>query len=288
MNEHKARMAIGPLDKLPPHVRDAFLPRGEFDSLPPAGPNDWLTVHPESGQTFEEFVRSHPKKPDRVRNTIYLQPLEDFASENALEELARFASAFFALPVRTLSPSLVPQGQISSRTNPHTGQLQLLTADVLAVLRRTMPADAFCTIGITMRDLYPSPSWNFVFGEASLSERVGVFSFARYDPAFYGIQTSDRGALMLRRSCKVLAHETSHMFGIQHCIFFNCLMNGSNHLDESDRRPLHLCPVDLRKLHHSIGFDINKRYADLLTFAHRAGFNDEAEWLDKRLRTLAA
>src|SRR2546428_10758471 len=29
-------------------------------------------------------------------------------------------------------------------------------------------------------------------------------------------------------------------FGIQHCIFFNCLMNGSNHLDESDRRPLHV------------------------------------------------
>ena len=139
-----------------------------------------------------------------------------------------------------------------------------------------------------MRDLYPSPSWNFVFGEASLSERVGVFSFARYDPDFYEIQTSDRGALMLRRTCKVLVHETSHMFGIQHCIFFKCLMNGSNHLDESDRRPLHLCPVDLRKLHHSIGFDITKRYADLLTFAHRAGFNDEAEWLDKRLRTLAA
>ena len=67
-----------------------------------------------------------------------------------------------------------------------------------------------------MRDLYPNPSWNFVFGEASLDDRVGVFSFARYDPAFYGTATEDRSLLVLRRSCKVLAHATKHMFGIQH------------------------------------------------------------------------
>jgi archaemetzincin len=35
-----------------------------------------------------------------------------------------------------------------------------------------------------MEDLYPDPAWNFVFGQASLRERVEVFSFARYDPAF--------------------------------------------------------------------------------------------------------
>lgn len=31
-----------------------------------------------------------------------------------------------------------------------------------------------------MSDIYPRPSWNYVFGLASLSEYVGVFSFARY------------------------------------------------------------------------------------------------------------
>jgi len=95
-----------------------------------------------------------------------------------------------------------------------------------------------------MTDLYPEPSWNFVFGQASLRERVGVYSFARYDSAFYGeARDRDYETLLLRRSCKVLAHETGHMFGLAHCIYFNCLMNGSNHLAESDRRPLHLCPV---------------------------------------------
>jgi hypothetical protein len=38
------------------------------------------------------------------------------------------------------------------------------------------------------------------------------------------------------------------MFGIEHCVWFRCLLNGSNHFAESDARPSHLCPVDLRKL----------------------------------------
>jgi hypothetical protein len=32
-----------------------------------------------------------------------------------------------------------------------------------------------------------------------------------------------------RPLCKVLAHETAHLFGLAQCIFFNCVTNGSNH-----------------------------------------------------------
>jgi archaemetzincin len=289
-SEEERREAIGSLDGLTDDVRNAFLPTGDFEPVPGPGPNDWLAVHSERGQTFTNFVRSRRNKPDAVRNTIYLQPLEDFetAKGPSLQILAQFAGAFFSVPIRTLSPSTVSGRKITTRTNPYTGQPQLLTRDVLRHLLQILPKDAFCIVGVTMRDLYPAPSWNFVFGEASLDDRVGVFSFARYDPQFYGIQTVDQEALVLRRSCKVLAHETSHMFGIQHCIFFNCLMNGSNHLDESDRRPLHLCPIDLRKLHYSIGFDIDQRYRVLLEFARTAGFKDEVRWLEKRLEIHAS
>jgi archaemetzincin len=57
---------------------------------------------------------------------------------------------------------------------------------VLDLLKLRLPSDAFCILAITMEDLYPDASWNFVFGQASPRERVGVYSFARYDPAFYG------------------------------------------------------------------------------------------------------
>lgn len=41
--------------------------------------------------------------------------------------------------------------------------------DLLRFLSNTKPKDAFCIVGITMIDLYPKESWNFVFGQASLS-----------------------------------------------------------------------------------------------------------------------
>jgi archaemetzincin len=165
--------------------------------------------------------------------------------------------------------------------------LQILTGDVLAFLKARLSADAFCLVAITMEDLYPEPSWNFVFGQASLRERVGVYSFARYDPTFYAEpRLVGNEMLVLRRSCKVLAHETGHMFGLAHCTFFNCLMNGSNHLAESDRRPLHLCPVCLRKLQWSIGFDVSERYRVLERVSRAAGFSDEADWFNHRIAKL--
>jgi archaemetzincin len=73
------------------------------------------------------------------------------------------------------------------------------------------------------------------------------------------------------------------MFGVTHCIYFNCLLNGSNHLDEADRRPMDICPVDLRKLQFSVGFDVTKRYEELTRFYEEVGFDDEARWTKSRL-----
>jgi len=138
-----------------------------------------------------------------------------------------------------------------------------------------------------MEDLYPAPSWNFVFGQAGLRERVGVFSFVRYDPTFYGSAPGGKDeSTLLRRSCRILAHETGHMFSLQHCVYFRCVMNGSNHLEESDSRPLALCPVCLRKLHACIGFDVLDRYRKLLRFYEKVHFDEEAVWISNRLRKI--
>src|SRR4030095_8181193 len=115
------------------------------------------------------------------------------------------------------------------------------------------------------------------------------YSFARYDPAFYRLpRGTNYERVVLRRSCKVLVHETTHMFGITHCIYFSCVMNGSNHLEESDRRPFHLCPVCLRKLHHNVEFDVLKREGDLLEFYRQNQFSGEAQWTSRRLEKIRA
>ena len=284
------RDAVGDLAGLPTNLQRAFAPDAPgFDPIPSPDPHDWLAVHPEPGQTFDQLKASRPNRPTDSRRMIYLQPLGEFAADRSpsIETLRQFAAAFFAMEVKALPAVSLDVARITSRRNPHTGGLQILTGDVLDFLKARVPADAFCLLAITMEDLYPEPSWNFVFGQASLRERVGVYSFARYHPAFYG-EPSATGAetLMLRRSCKVLVHETGHMFGLAHCTFFNCVMNGSNHLAESDRRPLHLCPVCLRKLHWSIGYDVLQRYNALERISRADGFADEADWLSRQIRWL--
>ena len=92
---------------------------------------------------------------------------------------------------------------------------------------------------------------------------------------------------MLRRTFTVIAHEAGHMFGIEHCIWFRCTMNGCNHLQEFDGAPLHLCPVDLRKLQWSTGFDVVERYRRLGDIYRQAGLIDEAAWIDKQMRFIA-
>ena len=280
--------AIGDLRELPIHVQRAFGPGLDgFEPIPKPGPNDWLSVHDEPGQTFDQFKASRSNRPTQTRHVIYLQPLGDFAPERSpsIDKLREFADAFFALQIKALPPIALDDSKFTTRRNQYTGNPQVLTGDVLKFLKLRVVSDAFCILAITMADLYPEPSWNFVFGQATLRDRVGVYSFARYDPAFYGEpRAPGYETVLLRRSCKVLAHETGHMFGLNHCTFLNCLMNGSNHLAESDRRPLHLCPVCLRKLQWNIGFDVLERYSALERVNRAFGFTDEADWLSRRIK----
>lgn len=280
----------GSLEGLPAHLRRAFEPGEDFKPVPSPGPHDWLAHHEEPGQSYDEYRRSAPVRPDGMHRILYLQPMGSFPAGHSpsLEILKEFASAYFTLDVRILPPLSLFECDFTTRINRFTGKKQVLTGDVLNLLRKRIPPDAYCILAITMEDLYPDPTWNFVFGQASLRERVGVFSFARYGPAFYGEgRTPDYSTVLLFRSGKVLAHETGHMFGLHHCIYYHCCMNGSNHLEESDARPIHLCPVCLRKLYHSTGFDVSGRYRALGKLYEKVGFKEEARWVANRLRSIS-
>lgn len=278
--------AIGPIQGLPSRLVLALDPE-DFQPIDPPGSGDWLAVHPEPGQTFEDFLSLVPPRPRPPRDKMYLQPLGSFSGDEgpSLELLREYAAIYYSMDVRLRDPLSLDRSEVRSRQNPLSGRRQILTTDVLGILKREAPSDAFCTLAITMEDLYPHPSWNFVFGQASIPDRVGVFSFARYDPTFYGEKRKEgHKSLLLKRACKVLVHETGHMFSLAHCIFFKCVMNGSNHLRESDARPLHFCPVCLRKIHHILGFDILERYERLLNFYLKVGFQEEAQWVQGRLK----
>jgi len=278
--------AVGTTMNLEPGLEATFAAEA-FTPIAAPLAGDWLAEHSERGQTFDQYVRGRPNRPSAARRTIYLEPIGE-AGGPPMAVLAEFARAHFQLPVEVL-PAL-DLAKTGARVRDRGSFRQVLAPELLEHLKTRLPADAYCLIGLTTTDLYPEESWNFVFGMATLRERVGVYSTARYHPSFYGEE--DHYPMpeqwVLRRSLKVMAHEIGHMFGMEHCTFYECVMNGSNHLDETDRRPPHLCPVCLRKLHYAVGFDPQRRYRDLERVFRASKLGPEADWVRGRAEAIAA
>lgn len=278
--------AIGETSHLSPALRRAFDPAGHFEPMGKPAPGEWLAEHPEKPQPFAAFLDANTNVPAGARRVLYLLPIGEFPkTAPPLSALSAITGAFFQLEVRMLPAVSVHDVTAKTRINGHTQKRQLLAPDVLAWLTKRLPADAFGLMAITMEDLYPEPSWNFVFGMASLRERVGVQSFARQDPAFFGEPRGDGWQqTALRRATWTLVHEIGHMFGLTHCTYWKCVQAGSNHQAEADSRPLHPCPVCLRKLHSAIEFDPAVREEQLARILRELGIADEAAWSERRAK----
>lgn len=277
---------IGSLIGLPDDLKRALNPADDFQPVPEPEPGDWLAQHDEPGQTYDQYAMSFPNRPDATRSKIYLQPLGPLSdkTQECLSLLLDYIKVYFQIEATVNPPLRVQDINIRTRFRPVMGCRQLHAIDILDQLKSRVPDDAFCVLALTGEDLYPEESWNYVFGYASFRERVGVYSFARYDPTFFGEPRPEHfHHLFLRRSLQILAHETAHMYGLKHCIHYHCAMNGSNNLPESDAQPLHLCPVCLRKLHFATGCNVVQRYSDLFDFYQKSGLKKEAEWIKDRL-----
>ena len=271
--------AIGDISLLPEVEQRAYTESDLFKNKKKPGRADWLANHHEPGQTYEQYFTSKPNLPNDEHKVIYILPLGEFeeGKSPSLAVLLDYTKAYYhPMEVKLLKPVEDAQVQATSRLNG--GVKQWLAGDLLQWMEKRLPKDGYAMIAVTMTDLYPNPKWNYVFGMASLADRVGVFSFARYankDPK-----------KVLRRAAKVLTHETGHMFGIRHCIFYECNMNGGNHLREMDGTPMPLCPVCLRKMQFAVGFNLVTRYRKLHAFYKKHGLEAEAEWMRKRIEVL--
>ena len=254
--------------------------------LPP-GPYDWMNQHRENDQGFYEYIKSNPVRPDEQRKYIYISLLGNFDPANLeiIRSAARYIQAYFNLPVKWLDPislDIIPDK--ARRVHPQTKDKQILTTYVLEdLLMPRLPDDAFSLIAFTSSDLWPGEGWNFVFGQASIQDRVGVWSIYRNGNPN---TNKDEYQLCLLRTIKTGTHELGHMFSIPHCLYFECNMNGSNHRVESDQRPLWLCPVCLSKLMWNTADDPVKRYQRLITISEEFGMDKEKAFLKRSIDKL--
>ncbi len=112
---------------------------------------------------------------------------------------------------------------------------------------------------------------------------------ARQDPKFFGdVRAAGWENTPLRRATWTVVHEISHMFGMHHCQYFKCVIAGSNNQEESDRAPMHACPVCLHKLQWALSqfgeFDPVARELELAKTLRELGIDDEATWSEHRAK----
>jgi archaemetzincin len=104
-------------------------------------------------------------------------------------------------------------------------------------------------LGITAVDLYV-PELNFVFGEASSTDHVAVFSLARlYSTTNAG---REREEIVKRRAITEAVHEVGHVLSLRHCSRRDCVMWFSNTLAETDRKGTDFCPKHSQELKRAL------------------------------------
>lgn len=224
--------------------------------------------------------------------------------------ICNFAEYFFPgcqfeiLPQIDFNDFLKPNQQKGFRINSYTQKVQYLTTNIISYLKKLRydrqqwekNSYELFSIGITMEDIYSEPDDNFVYGIASINDKIGIYSFARLDPLFPNIPkdksvSEDENRLILKRSISIFIHEIYHLFGLQHCIYYLCLMNGAEHEDEMDKQPLYLCPICLRKSYELFGkekknFNIKEIYTNILNWCKKLQFQEEIQWYENRLKIL--
>lgn len=251
--------------------------------MPEAVYGDWLYSRKEKGQTFDQYFRSKHIVPTADANIIYIRPIGNF---NALQKRQiqltnEYLEIYFQLKTKTLNPianDVVPN---SARRMSAEGHEQLLAGYLLNdILKEEKPVNRIALMGLSELDLYPKPEWNYVFGLASYRDKVGVSSIYRLQD---GKLTSENFNLCLSRLLKISSHEIGHMFGLHHCTNANCVMNGTNSMDETDRHSIRLCSVCQRKLNSCISYDNKKRLTDLEKYFKRNNLTDGFDLMKKDL-----
>jgi archaemetzincin len=244
-------------------------------------PIDWPYL--EESQTFRQYLASSPYVPDPKRRVLYLRPLGDFtpAQLRIIDLTADYLERSFGLPVRITPP--LPFGRVPPRVhrlNPMTGTEQILTDYLFDLLSDDRPADAFAQIGVTAMDLYPDKPLNFVFGQSFPWSRVGVWSLYRLGELE---KSPEERGYALVRTLKTASHEMGHLFSIDHCTSYRCVMNAAGSLIDLDSHPLDTCPECMAKICWATGNDPRRRFERLADFFARQGMGSaSASFLRRR------
>lgn len=240
----------------------------DFPRKGPPKPGEWLARFPEKGQTVDAYKRACARRKDKDRGTLVIQPLGGILDKNAdtIARVRAYVGLFYDCAVDVAEPVAMPPDAFVARRRQYD------VDPIVRMLRDRVPDKALACIGFCEEDLF-TERLNFVFGVGVPSMRAGVYSLARYGEKD-AVENDE--PIFLKRTLKVASHELGHMLGMDHCVRFECNMNGSNSVDEMDREPMHLCPECLAKARWCTGLDAKARYEKLAAWYEKAGLKADA------------
>lgn len=160
--------------------------------------SQWLTMYRYANLIPPSCCRAEKRK-------IYIQPVDSFPSfitehEFDIENtsckffylLKKFMEAYFDEMIIDILPNvniLEAKWNIRTRAHHKTGSKQYYVQDFFPKLRKVLPRDGYCIMGISWTDLYPTEKLNFVLGEAHFISKSGIFCFGRCEPKTFDAET---------------------------------------------------------------------------------------------------
>jgi len=218
---------------------------------PKAG--DWLWEQNEQGQCYPQFTGNKNAVLSSGKNVIYIVPIKrkenSVINKKLLQDYKKMIKAFYyGVKVQILKNVYVEDLVTNEKLEWSENEEQFNSKKFLSwinVKYGYLKKNYIGIISIIDEDLF-CDELNYVFGLACPMTQVGISSVVRYTAKFTEEEFDYNTFLM--RTLKTTLHEIGHMFGLLHCIYYECNMNGSNNLEKSDIRPIYFCPVCYRKL----------------------------------------
>jgi archaemetzincin len=291
------RAALGPVEDLDPQHAQWLV---DADHYEPASERVLAVAarHEEPQQSVLDFLVDAPNKVADPRRTIVLCPLGSFPFDvielggfvgvvrtPPLHEIAALVAATFGMSVEVLPPRPLESRTFISREQQNKQQV-----DVHSLLRDMapeLPDHAYAMLVLVNADLFATPEQHYAFGWSQHRGRLGVASFARFDPALHGGHPPDGLELAIRhRAARLVTHEIAHMFGLAHCTYFRCLLAPVDVLDDLDSLAMHPCPVCQAKLLRVGGVDPIAAVRGTIAPLEQLGLVADAAWAMRRISAI--
>lgn len=248
-------------------------------------PGEWLYVNKEAGQSFNQYKKIKSIEITEDKKVIYILPIGKFSDLDTrlLKANSEYLKVFFDLNVKVL-PSIDDE-LISNKFKRENGNISQINASYLIndFLLKNKSKESLVILGITSKDIYPKPEWNYVFGLASYTKCTAVVSLFRLSN---GVNSKNNFIKKLERLNKITSHEISHMFSLKHCTNAVCLMNGTNNLTETDSKPNALCSECLAKLSWKFEFNNLERLKKIKQYFYNYDLVEDFETIDRQLKAI--